>query len=399
MGPLIGLDFISPELDFVLALFIGIGFGFVLEQAGFSSSKRLAGLFYGTDFVVLRVFFTAAVTTMIGIVFLEYFGLLDAGLIFINPTYVWPAIVGGIVMGLGFIMGGFCPGTSFCAASIGKIDALVFVAGLLAGVFVFTEAFPLYQEFYASSYLGNLLVYDSLSISRGLFAFLLIFMAVFAFVVTYFIEQAITKKKITWANFHIKDYKFHVLAIVSVLFVGLIILFMPTHNEKMLARAEAALMDEKENPHAYISSEELAFRLLDKDKNLVVFDLRTADAYKELSLPGAINISRDEIMGRDWTAYLNNDQLLKVFIDQEEKDAQRAVALARVLGYKNTLALKGGFPEFEASIYNFDSLRQDVRPAAFGFYLKAGKELKQMANAKPKPKVKPKALKRVKGGC
>ncbi len=65
MGPFVP-DLISDQLNLVVALFLGIGFGFVLEQAGFSSSRRLAGVFYGYDFTVLRVFFTAAVTAMSG---------------------------------------------------------------------------------------------------------------------------------------------------------------------------------------------------------------------------------------------------------------------------------------------------------------------------------------------
>ena len=56
MGPLVP-DIIGNELNLVVALLIGIAFGFILEQAGFSTSKKLVGLFYGYDFTVLRVFF------------------------------------------------------------------------------------------------------------------------------------------------------------------------------------------------------------------------------------------------------------------------------------------------------------------------------------------------------
>jgi uncharacterized membrane protein YedE/YeeE len=127
MGPFVR-DLISDQLNLVVALLLGIGFGFVLEQAGFSSSRRLAGVFYGYDFTVLRVFFTAAVTAMSGVLLLGYFGLLDTDAIFVNPTWLLPAIVGGAIMGVGFILGGYCPGTSVCAAAIGKIDAMFFSA-------------------------------------------------------------------------------------------------------------------------------------------------------------------------------------------------------------------------------------------------------------------------------
>src|SRR5512147_1403243 len=109
MGPLVP-EIIGNELNYVVALFVGIAFGFVLEQAGFSSSKKLAGVFYGYDFTVLRVFFTAGVTAMSGVIILGYLGWLDTNFIYINPTYLQAAILGGVIMGFGFIIGGYCPG-------------------------------------------------------------------------------------------------------------------------------------------------------------------------------------------------------------------------------------------------------------------------------------------------
>ena len=56
MGPLSVNELISANTNLFLAFIIGIGFGFVLEQSGFSSSRKLAGVFYGYDTVVLKVF-------------------------------------------------------------------------------------------------------------------------------------------------------------------------------------------------------------------------------------------------------------------------------------------------------------------------------------------------------
>ena len=125
MGPLIPYNIIDPSWNLLIALLLGMAFGFVLESSGFSSSRKLAGVFYGYDFVVLRVFFTAAITAILGMAYFDYLGIMDLSIIYINPAYINSAILGGVVMGLGFILGGFCPGTSFCAVAIGKIDAMV----------------------------------------------------------------------------------------------------------------------------------------------------------------------------------------------------------------------------------------------------------------------------------
>ena len=180
--------------NYIVALFIGIAFGFILEQAGFSTSKKLVGLFYGYDFTVLRVFFTAGVTAMIGVVALGHFGLLDTGLILINPTFLWSAIVGGLIMGLGFILGGFCPGTSICGAAIGKIDAMIFVVGSFLGVLVFAEGYPLFEKLYKAANWGNVRIFDTIGMSQSLFAFLLIMIAVGAFWAVTFIEQKVNGK-------------------------------------------------------------------------------------------------------------------------------------------------------------------------------------------------------------
>ncbi|WP_421919950.1 YeeE/YedE thiosulfate transporter family protein [Marinifilum sp.] len=177
MAPLIVNEIISPDTNLLIAFLIGIGFGFVLEGSGFSSSRKLAGMFYGYDTTVLKVFFTAAITAMVGLLFFSLFGWIDLDFVYINPTYITSAIVGGVVMGAGFIMGGFCPGTAFCAISIGKLDALAFIGGLTLGIVFFTEGYPLFEEMYKANFIGTPTMNELLDIPRGVFALALIIMA------------------------------------------------------------------------------------------------------------------------------------------------------------------------------------------------------------------------------
>ena len=165
MGPLIPNGLIPAEWNYVIAILIGMAFGYILEASGFSSSRKLAGVFYGYDFVVLKVFFTAAVVAVIGLYYLDYLNFLDISQLYVQPTYLWAAIIGGMIMGVGFLAGGFCPGTSFCGAAIGKIDAIVFVIGLAIGIFVFAEAFNVLEPLFNGSYLGHITMVDILNIS------------------------------------------------------------------------------------------------------------------------------------------------------------------------------------------------------------------------------------------
>ena len=197
MGPLSSLITMPEWLDLLIALLIGIGFGFSLEQAGFSSSRKLAGMFYGYDTTVIKVFFTAAIVALIGSQLLSFFGLLNLNLVFVNEFYVTASIVGGVIMGAGFIMGGFCPGTGLSALSIGKIDAMVFFAGGLTGAFFFAETFPLIQNLANASYKGPIKIDEVMGISPGLFIFLLIIAAVAMFWLAELAEKRFARPDIT----------------------------------------------------------------------------------------------------------------------------------------------------------------------------------------------------------
>ena len=181
MGPLSILNNFPQELNLLIGLLIGIAFGFSLEQAGFSSSRKLAGMFYGYDTTVLKVFFTAAVVAIAGSQMLSFFGLLDLRLVYVNPYFLNATLVGGVIMGAGFIMGGFCPGTGISALAIGKIDAIFYFLGGLAGAFLYAETYPFVYSISMGGYKGPVKVNDWLGVTPGVFTLIVIIAAVALF--------------------------------------------------------------------------------------------------------------------------------------------------------------------------------------------------------------------------
>jgi uncharacterized membrane protein YedE/YeeE len=150
----------SHAAEMVVALWVGVGFGFVLERAGFGRADNMASIFYGRDFRVMRVMFTAIVTAMVGVYFLDLAGVMPIANIGLLPTYLLPQLVGGFVLGLGFIIGGYCPGTSIVATMSGKIDALFFVLGIFLGGLLFTTSYDLFAGFHKSTFLGRVLLHE-----------------------------------------------------------------------------------------------------------------------------------------------------------------------------------------------------------------------------------------------
>ncbi len=398
MAPLVP-GIISEELNFLMAFIIGIGFGFILEQAGFSSSRKLAGLFYGKDFTVLRVFFTAAITSSIGLALLGYFGLLDLEMIYINPTYLGSAIVGGVFMGIGFVIGGFCPGTSICAAAIGKIDAMAFIGGAFIGVFSFAESFSLYEGFYKSGFLGYLKVNDSLGMSSGLFAFLLIIVAIATFIGTTIIENKVNKTTAEPKNVVLRKYG---LAIGVALLFGLVLLFLPEREEQMLAgTSDKEFISEQQ--FEYVTSDELAYRLIDNDRSVQLIDVRNIVDFKKFNLPTSVNIPLDSLLIEEWSDYIEENRTI-IFCCQNEEQSQKAIIISQRLGFEDNYVLKGGIDEFNKLIMHVaDKTEPKTKQedADYRFRSKAVIKIKELIEIQKNRKdvVKPKKRKATKGGC
>lgn len=165
----------------VLALLIGVGFGFWLERAGFGSARTLTGIFYFRDFAVFQVMFTAMVTAVLGLELLGAAGIVDVTTIHRPETFLGPQAVGGLVFGVGFVVGGWCPGTAFVGMASGKLDALVFLGGAMLGSLAFAAAYPAVEGFMTAGSCGIVTLPESFGVSEGVVVLGVVAMAVGGF--------------------------------------------------------------------------------------------------------------------------------------------------------------------------------------------------------------------------
>ncbi|MCK4751355.1 MAG: YeeE/YedE family protein [Bacteroidales bacterium] len=177
---------LSETVILLFALGTGILFGILLERAGFGNARKLVEQFYFTDMRMFKVLFTAILTGMLGIYWLSYFGVLDFTQIYINKTFLWPQIAGGILFGFGFVICGLCPGTSCVAVFSGKLDGLAVFAGIFAGFILFAETEPFLDKIINYSALGDVSLYELLNMNYGLLTFLIVILALAAF---WFVER------------------------------------------------------------------------------------------------------------------------------------------------------------------------------------------------------------------
>jgi hypothetical protein len=268
----------SREAGLLVAVAVGFGFGFVLERAGFGRAQKLVAQFFGTDMTVFKVMFGAIVTAMLGAVVLSGLGLLDLRAVSAtatSATWLWPMIAGGLLLGAGFIVSGYCPGTSLVAAASGKLDGLATVVGVVAGTMIHAElmSLPAFARFMDSGFLGQVYLYELLKLPPAVVALFVAIMAVGCFVGAEQLERVFGKAQAPASPRATRRLVFAGFGAFAA--VGLATLALP----RATGAAAAA--------RSTISAPELARRALSEPWRLRILDVRPmADCAKE-RVPGA----------------------------------------------------------------------------------------------------------------
>ncbi|MFN2282319.1 MAG: YeeE/YedE thiosulfate transporter family protein [Anaerolineales bacterium] len=328
---------IGKPLMYLVFLLIGFLFGYVLELSGFNHSPSLAAQFYFRDLRVFKVFFTAIVVAMLMIFLSSAVGLLDYNLIWVNPTYLWSGIVGGLIMGVGFILGGFCPGTSLVALATLKVDGIFFVLGGLVGVFLFGETVDFYKYFFNGSYYGRLTLMDVFHIPTGVVVILVTLMAVFMLWGGEQLEKIYGKKDPSQAP----KARYYGAGVLIVLAVVIAIIGQPTTADRW-SRMEPLKADALENRDIYVHPGELLDTFHDHKINLMMIDVRSEADYNLFHLLDAQHIPPEEIPGRIDELIAQPANTVFVLMSNDETTATEVWKTLTAQSVPNVYVLSGG---------------------------------------------------------
>jgi rhodanese-related sulfurtransferase len=271
-------------------LLIGFAFGYVLEMAGFGYAPKLAGQFYLTDMTVLKVMFGGIIVAMVLVFAATGLGLLDYNLIWVNPTYLWPGIVGGLIMGVGFIVGGLCPGTSLVALATFKIDGLFYVLGVFFGIFLFGETVDNFSIFWNSSYLGRLTLMDVFHLDAGVVVLLVVLMALGMFAGAELLEKVFGKR-----NLRIEPKaRFAGAAVMIAVALAVLAIGQPSTEDRWAAvsQAKTAALTERQ---VQIQPGEVLHLMHEHDLTLVLLDVRSESDYNLFHLADARRITPEAL--------------------------------------------------------------------------------------------------------
>lgn len=332
---------LNAPSGFLMAALIGLFFGFALERAGFGSSRRLAGVFLLEDLTVIKVMFSAMLTAMIGLNLAAAAGLVNFSSFYLMPSVFGAYAVAGLVFGVGFAMSGWCPGTGLVGLASGKLDALVFLVGAVAGSALYSETYPLIQGLARWGDVGVNLLPDSLGLPRPIFvlAFAVIGVAVF-WTAEYLERRFHGRAPATSRPF---------LAAVSAGFVllALSLFSLPTitpatAGAELAAPAEGFLAAIA-NAEDHIEPEELADRLMSGEQGLIVADIRPVDEFAAFHLRGTVNIPLEGLEAG--LAPYREGHLVVLVSGGMTHAAQARDYLARQ-GYRNVYLLTDGLDGF-----------------------------------------------------
>lgn len=132
-------------MTIAFAIILGTLFGFVLHRVGASNPENIINMLRLNDLHLMK-----AIPLGIAIASLLLFGGLTLGLVDSSHVSVKSAyygvIIGGALLGAGFALAGYCPGTAVTALGDGRKDAIFFILGGLVGAFIYTIAYGMIKD-------------------------------------------------------------------------------------------------------------------------------------------------------------------------------------------------------------------------------------------------------------
>lgn len=372
LQPFLNVSAENPWTYLVFGL-IGFAFGFTLEMSGFGNSQKLAAQFYFKELTVLKVMFTAIIVAMTLTFGAVGLGILDFSQVWVNTTYISSGVLGGLIMGVGFIIGGFCPTTSLASASTGKIDGMFFVGGGFLGAFLFAETEKYFTQWFNNSgYYGRVTLMDVFGVPAGVVVVGVVLMALFMFWGAEQLERIFGKKDLS------KEPKRRIYGAGVILALALAVLFIgnPTTDEKYAKVQISRTIEEQQvklsaddalaQRQVQIVPAELFATMNDNGLKLTIIDIRPETDYNLFHIRRAINIPLAELKTHIPELLANAaPNSVHVVVGNGEEAATEAWKLLVAEAVPNTYILEGGINNWIAFFGKSDpEIQKATSPAA-----------------------------------
>lgn len=379
----------------LISLLVGVGFGFALERGGFGSSKILSGIFYFKDWRVLKVMFTAIVTAMLGLYLVDGAGLLVMDEVAFRSTYLYAQVVGGLILGVGFVVAGYCPGTSIVGAVSGRLDAIVCLAGVVLGIGVFEESYAWLKDFYLAGYMGEVSIAQWSGIPQGVVVLAVVLVALGAFWATERFGPNGRLRPDTEASARRLPglVRGAGLAMGAGALVAVVQLAGPGQTRPI---SEVRADEVAAGLQPGVDALDLAAWLVEGRDDVLVLDVRAATDDAAVTLPGALALEPEVLVDFRRRPALGPDRVLVVVDEAGAEPATRVVGALRAAGL-DAKRLDGGAAAWRDDVLAETAL--DPRAAALRLLVSGQSAFEGAAPPPPpKPGAAPLPRKKKKGG-
>ncbi|UCH10792.1 MAG: rhodanese-like domain-containing protein, partial [Fidelibacterota bacterium] len=217
-----------------------------------------------------------------GLFWFSRVGFLDLSLVFVNPTYLLPQLLAGLLFGVGFVTAGLCPGTSCVALVTGKLDGLVTLLGLFVGIFVFGELFQEMSGFFYATSRGSITLPHLLHLPHGLFLLVVVAVALVGFAAAEALEHKLPLApyfsiwKTPFANLSLN----RILVLIALIPALLAAAVGPPAALRTKFKADGITV-------RYLDSLILAEWIMERKADFSLVDLRTEAEFDEYHIPFA----------------------------------------------------------------------------------------------------------------
>jgi len=136
---------------------------------------------------------------------------------------------------------------------------------------------------------------------------------------------------------------------IVLLILASVLLIISKYEQEPQNPAEIFL-NEIHSSNRYLTTDEIAKRIIAGDPTLFLVDVRSEDEFKQYSLPGAVNIPFKNILSEEWAKKLNQDVLDVIFFSNDDILSEQAWALCKQQGHTKLYMLDGGLNKWFATI-------------------------------------------------
>lgn len=162
------------------------------------------------------------------------------------------------------------------------------------------------------------------------------------------------------------SFRYKIIALVLVMLASGLVL-LPKY-EKHEGISPEQLLSNAISPERYISTDELADKLINQDPSFLLIDVRDEESFKKYNLPYAINIPLEKLLDEESEGYLNQDEYDIILYSNDNFYADQAWIICNRLDYKNHRVLKGGINKWFTTIINPEKPTEDMPKVAFDLY-------------------------------